>query len=412
MEMSMRGHEGPARRRRIAVLGAGPLGLEAALAGIEEGYDVTVYEAAQRPAAHVRDWGHVRLFTPWSMSVSPRMRRYVQEAGLPFDVDSDESPTGHALADRVLDPLWAAQPLSSTIQLNTRVVGIGREGVLKHEEIGAPERGQRAFRVLVRDARGEERVERADIVLDCSGKYGNPNTLGDGGIRAPGEGGLGDRLCSRIPDQLREAADWRGLTVLLAGSGHSAQTAARDLAQLAETHGGTRVLWLLRKTDPDWGAVEEDPLRGRRELTEVAEALASGASPAVETITGGVIDTVERENGGVRVGLRLGDGGSREVRVDRVLGLTGAVGDHTLYRQLQVHECYATSGPMKLSAALLGAASTDCLSQVSHGVDALRNPEPSFFILGDKSYGRNSTFLLRVGWQQVDEVFAELAGGP
>ena len=96
--------------------------------------------------------------------------------------------------------------------------------------------------------------------------------------------------------------------------------------------------------------------------------------------------------------------------VDRILSLTGYVGDHRLYRQLQVHECYATSGPMKLAAALLGAGSDDCLTQESHGADTLVNPEPGFFLLGSKSYGRNPTFLMRVGWQQVEEVFGLLGG--
>ena len=82
-----------------------------------------------------------------------------------------------------------------------------------------------------------------------------------------------------------------------------------------------------------------------------------------------------------------------------------------MYRQLQVHECYATSGPMNLAAALLASSSADCLTQESQGVEALKNPEPDFFILGSKSYGRNTTFLLRVGWDQVDEVFG-LLGSP
>jgi hypothetical protein len=91
-----------------------------------------------------------------------------------------------------------------------------------------------------------------------------------------------------------------------------------------------------------------------------------------------------------------------------VLALTGRVGDHLLYRQLQVHECYATSGPMNLAAALLGqggGAGGDCLAQTSLGADTLKNPEPGFFILGAKSYGRRNDYLMRVGWQQVDEVF-------
>ncbi len=63
---------------------------------------------------------------------------------------------------------------------------------------------------------------------------------------------------------------------------------------------------------------------------------------------------------------------------------------------------------MKLAAALLGESGSDCLAQESHGVETLVNPEPGFFILGSKAYGRNNTFLMRVGWQQVDEVFSLL----
>ncbi|MDQ6727804.1 MAG: flavoprotein, partial [Actinomycetota bacterium] len=58
---------------RLAILGAGPTGLEAALAAVEQGWPFTVLEAGDRPAAQVRAWGHVRMFTPWDLDVSPRM---------------------------------------------------------------------------------------------------------------------------------------------------------------------------------------------------------------------------------------------------------------------------------------------------------------------------------------------------
>ena len=109
-----------------------------------------------------------------------------------------------------------------------------------------------------------------------------------------------------------------------------------------------------------------------------------------------------------RIVVTLRNGAPEEVEVDRILALNGGVGDHALYRQLQVHECYATSGPMNLAAALLGEAGGDCLAVASHGPETLRNPEPGFFILGAKSYGRNSQFLLQAGWQQVDDVFGSL----
>ena len=60
---------------------------------------------------------------------------------------------------------------------------------------------------------------------------------------------------------------------------------------------------------------------------------------------------------------------------------------------------------MSLAAALLGEAVGGVRAQESHGPETLVNPEPGFFILGSKSYGRNTTFLMRIGWSQVDEVF-------
>ncbi|MEC3975847.1 hypothetical protein [Amycolatopsis sp. H20-H5] len=59
---------------------------------------------------------------------------------------------------------------------------------------------------------------------------------------------------------------------------------------------------------------------------------------------------------------------------------------------------------MNLSVALLGAGGDDRLAQPRLGVEALRSPEPGFFGLGGKSYGRLTTFLLRVGYEQVGEV--------
>ena len=67
---------------------------------------------------------------------------------------------------------------------------------------------------------------------------------------------------------------------------------------------------------------------------------------------------------------------------------------------------------MALATALLTetlsaapGANTDCLSQRSHGAETLRTPEPGYFILGAKSYGRGSNFILSVGQKQIEEVF-------
>src|SRR6185503_14202180 len=315
--------------------------------------------------------------------------------------------------ERVLLPLFASPEIAPHLRCGARVREVGRQGLLKHEEIATAARAGHPFRLLV-DEDGEERIESAEVVLDCTGTWSSPNALGDGGIPAPGEERLAARITRRIPDFAREASEWAGKTVLLVGAGHSAQTAARDLAAFAAAAPGTRVLWALRQERPTFGAVLDDPLPERARLAADAAALAGGASPAVWAYRGVAVDRLAEADGKVKVTLRRVVGEPQEVIVDRVLSLTGAVGDHRLYRQLQVHECYATCGPMKLSAALFAAGGLggDCLQQAAHGVDTLTSPEPRFFLLGAKSYGRNNSFLLRVGWEQVAEVMSELAPEP
>jgi hypothetical protein len=350
----------------------------------------------------------VRLFSPWSLDVSPRMRRVLVAAGHEVP-DGETCPSGDELAERVFEPFAALPQIAPHLRLGTRVLSVGREGLLKHEEIGTEERTRRPFLLLLAAPDGSERIERADVVLDCTGTYSQPNRLGDGGIPAPGESALDGRIVRSIPDVAAESADWAGREILLVGAGHSAQTAAVALAALAAEHPGTRVHWALRRPAPSWEVDPADPLPERAALVERSRRVAEAEGSAVEPIWGVVVEALRPAGERVAVTLRGLDGSTRELVVDRVLSLTGFVGDHSLYRQLQVHECYATSGPMKLSAALLAAGGGgDCLDQQSHGAETLLNPEPGFFLLGSKSYGRNNTFLMRVGWQQVDEVLSLL----
>ncbi|MFG3496617.1 hypothetical protein [Streptomyces sp. NPDC047886] len=335
----------------------------------------------------------MRLFTPWDLDVSPRMR-----AHLPGAPHGGDCPTGAELADRLLDPVAALPALAGRVRTRTRVAGVARAGLLKHEEIGTETRAAAPFTLLLDTPDGEDTAE-ADLVLDCTGTYGRPNTLGDGGIPAPGERGLGRRVVRALP-AVDGPGRWAG-TVLLVGAGKSAQTAARDLAALP----GTRVVWAVRSPAPDWGAVPNDTLPGRQALVDSSRALAAGAHHRVTVHTGTRVRSLPPD--GRRIRARLATpSGPHEVLADHVVSLTGYTGDPTLHRQLQVHECYATGAPMNLSAALLAAGGTDCLAQPVSGIEGLRTPESHFFILGAKSYGRLATFLLRTGYRQVDEVAA------
>jgi thioredoxin reductase len=51
----------------VAIIGAGPIGLEAALYAATLKLPFTVYERA-RVGEHLQQWGHVKLFSPLGMN--------------------------------------------------------------------------------------------------------------------------------------------------------------------------------------------------------------------------------------------------------------------------------------------------------------------------------------------------------
>src|SRR5205814_802489 len=141
-----------------------------------------------------------------------------------------------------------------------------------------------------------------------------------------------------------------------------------------------------------------------------ANTLATRADANVEFRAQTVVESIESQgqDKGFRVTTRS-VGKPRVLEVERIIANVGYSPDRLLYRELQIHECYASFAPMKLAASLQGKGQ-DCLTQTGAGPEALRNPEPNYYILGAKSYGRNSTFLLRVGFEQIRDVFTLITG--
>lgn len=417
--------------RRLVIIGAGPIGLEAAVRGQLAGWDVTLLEQGTI-GNHVTAWGHVRLFSPFGMNASTWGRAVL--AGQPLPTD-DALLTGQQFVDQYLLPLSRLSLLADRIHERTRVVAISRHDLWKSDQIGQPVRSASPFRLLVETPRESgslenteeqsrrEAIVEADIVFDCSGTFSHHNWLGAGGIPCPGERANADRIDYQIPDVCGADRDhFSGKTTLVIGSGYSAATSVVALSALAAEVPETRCLWLTR-TDltPPIAMVAGDQLSARATLTRAANELALTSSEpgsSVRWIRDALVESLrctESDRLAVRVSSgstgRVGASGrkcSEELIVDRIVAQVGYRPDRSLYEELQVHECYATQGPIKLAAALLGEMSGDCLSQTSPGAGTLRNPEPGFFILGAKSYGRDSRFLIRVGLEQIEAAFSLL----
>src|SRR5262249_45739207 len=129
---------------RVAVLGAGPIGLEAALRARTLGWPVVIYERG-RVGGHLRRWGPVRLFSPFSMNVTPEGRAAIKgvnpQHNFPADNDCILARDHVAL---YLEPLAQTPLLRDCLRLDAQVLAIGRRGFLKEESDSR--RGQQPFR--------------------------------------------------------------------------------------------------------------------------------------------------------------------------------------------------------------------------------------------------------------------------
>ena len=385
----------------VVVIGAGPVGLAAAAHLVRYQQPFVVLEAGEAAGSAVRQWGHVRTFSPWRYMVDDASRELLEDSGWLMP-DPEALPTGAELVNRYVAPLARHDTIAPHIRYGARVVAVGRKDFDKVRTRG---RDQQPFEVRL--ASGDTVEARA--VIDASGTWLRPNPAGSGGIAAGGEEEHHDRVAYGIPDVLtRERQRYGGRRVLVVGSGHSAFNVVLDLLKLADEVPGTTITWAMRRDNLEavWGGGASDALEARGELGQRARRAAEQGRIAI--LTPYRIRTMASAGDAVRV-----TGAIREhemsVEVDQVIVCTGFRPDLGMLSEVRLGldawlECPTSLGP------LIDPNEHSCGTVRPHGARELAHPEKDFFIVGMKSYGRAPTFLLATGYEQVRSVVAALAG--
>jgi NADPH-dependent 2,4-dienoyl-CoA reductase/sulfur reductase-like enzyme len=381
------------------VIGAGPVGLAAAAHLHQRGLPFLVVEAGDDVAASVRQWGHVRLFSPWRYDIDHPARELLEAAGWAAP-DPEILPTGTELVEEYLHPLAKLPVIAARLRLGARVVALGRVGVDRVRTAG---RDTAPF--VVRLASGEEILARA--VIDASGTWTTPNVLGGNGLPAHGEADTAAWIDHALPDVLGADRDqYAGKHTVVVGSGHSAATTLLGLSQLAEQEPGTRITWAIRSGNPDraYGGEGADALPARG-------ALGSGLRTLVQTgkvtlAAGFTVHTVRQGDSGR---VELADRTGRTLVADRIVAATGYRPDHDISDELRL-DLDPVLGCTRILAPLIDPNVHSCGTVRPHGVDELAHPEPGYYAVGVKSYGRAPTFLLATGYEQVRSIAAALAG--
>jgi thioredoxin reductase len=390
----------------VAVIGGGPVGLAAAAHLVTRGVPVKLYEAGETVAAHVRDWGHVRLFSPWRFNTDAASTALLREHG--WQAPADNSlPTGHDLYAAYLQPLAETPVLRSVIETGARVRNVSRDSIDKVVSRG---RGDYPFVLTIDEANGASRIDLARAVIDASGTWSNQNPASASGTPAIGEITFADRIAYGVPDVLgRERDVYAGRRVLVIGGGHSAANVLLDLAKLAETDHRLQFTWAVRAANLArmFGGGEADKLEARGKLGDDLRKLVN--SGRLQLALRFAVEKIERMGDALVVTERAASDARTLGPVDRIVVCTGQRPDLSLTRELRLDldpwlESARTLGPM------IDPNLHSCGSVPPHGYKQLEHPEPGYFAVGIKSYGRAPTFLMATGYEQARSVAAHLAG--
>ncbi|MGV8939824.1 MAG: FAD-dependent oxidoreductase [Allorhizobium sp.] len=389
----------------VAIVGAGPVGLAAAAHLVSRGLKPVVFERAGAVGQSLREWGHVRLFSPWRYVLDAAAKQLLEAGGWQAP-DLDGLPTGADIVERYLAPLAALPELAPHIMTGSAVTAISRQNLDKLSNSG---RAASPFVIRYTDASGAERAFVARAVLDASGTWGTPNPIGVDGVTVPGERTAGGKIAYGVPDAAGFERDiYRDRDILVIGSGHSAINVVLALIDLQKAAPATRISWGLRGNRIEkllgGGANDQLPARG---------ALGLAARKAIDSrrlrlLAPLVVERIERDGDGLCLEVLVA-GEHQTITADRIIVATGFRPDLSPLRELRLDLDPAVEAPRRL-APMIDPNLHACGSVPAHGVDELAQPEPGFYIIGSKSYGRAPTFLMATGYEQARSVVAELAG--
>jgi thioredoxin reductase len=288
-----------------------------------------------------------------------------------------------------------------------RVIGVTRKG---YDKVRTTDRAGQPFVVRISEPDGQEHAVEARAIIDASGTWTSPNPAGADGLPAIGERAAAERIFYGIPDVLGALHPrYAGKATMVVGSGHSALNVLIDLAELKKSAPGTHILWVTRKQhiDAAFGGEAADALPARGALGMHARDLVE--SGAVQVVSPFRIARIARNT---ETSLRvIGDhaGVEERIDVDHIIVAAGFRPDFSFLREVRLSvdpwlESSGTIGP------LIDPNLHSCGTVRPHGAMELAHPEPGFFIVGMKSYGRAPTFLLATGHEQVRSVVAALTG--
>ncbi len=389
----------------VAIIGAGPVGLAAAVHLLKGNQKFIIFESGKTVGTNILSWSHVKVFSSWEYNIDKLSEELLVENGIKIPNKKDV-PLGKQLVKEYLKPLSEITEINQNLHLNTKVLSIGRKGLDKMKNAN---RENLPFSIQVNE-NGDFKIYEAKAVIDASGTWQNPNPVGSGGVFAVGEKEYSHHFFYGMPDVTGTLLKrYANKSVLVVGGGHSAIGTVLALSDVQDKYPKTQIHWLLRKKNVSdvYGGQEADGFKARGALGIRIEKLVDSGNINIHTPV--FIHQFDKSYEQLTVKGTKNNQEFTLQNIDEVISNTGTRPDFSFLREIRFDVDASVESVPKL-ADLIDPNIHSCGTVRPHGEAELRQKERDFYIVGMKSYGRAPTFLMATGYEQVRSIVAYMNG--
>jgi hypothetical protein len=379
----------------IAIIGAGPLGIEAALYARFLGYHVSIFET-RRVAHRMLDWNQRTLDLPASQVTTSLGLAALEAQEASYQrPDPDRIFTGKQYAEEYLLPLAKTDLLFDDIHFLSPVIDASRLRARDmpsedhYDEFPWQERCNDEFRILVEGRHRGTWVSRADCIIDCRGLGPDRQGLGPAGGLAIGQSLCEKSFLEHLPgDRKFDPKTYDAKRIAIVGS---TPEACRTVRECLEYRQHQQLIWVL----PPASRYEEDYLaRSRKELDE-------HTSPSFVMLESLGVESISRDEQGLwQLRLLKDDDSSVELQADVVVHRTSYVHrplGNTLLADHPQATCY-------IDRILRNSTQQDTSQDsISGRIARVLTPEPGYFRLSSQGG-------LPEGFERLRTIFAILGG--
>jgi len=172
------------RANTVAIIGAGPVGLAAGAHALERGLAVVILEQGHEAGHSIRQWQHVKMFSPSEFNVDHACERLLKRVGWKAPAP-DVLPTGRELVEHYIAPLASETPLKDHLKSESKVPAISRFGFDKLRTAGMKSYGlaptflmitgyEQVRSILADIVGGKEGAAKVALVLPETGVCSEP----------------------------------------------------------------------------------------------------------------------------------------------------------------------------------------------------------------------------------------------